>query len=132
MDFTDYGAEQTLRWVMGQAAQTPPAQLFVKLHIGDPGADAVDNPAAETTRQEWVADTINAPGGGTGGNADVLNTGDINWELIAATETYSHISLWDNVSAGNAWYKGPLIAPVPVVAGGNFQFLDQNGLVRHE
>jgi len=132
VDFTDYGAEQTLRWVLGQTAQTPPAAFWVQLHIGDPGADGTANPAAETTRQEYTPDVINAPGGGTDGNADVVNTGDINWETLAATETLSHVSIWDDPGAGNSWYKGALIAPVPVVAGGNFQFLDQNGLIRHE
>ena len=132
MDFSDYGAEQTLRWVLGQTAQTPPTQLFVKLHIGDPGANGLDNPSGTTTREEYVAGTINAPGGGTDGNADVVNTGDINWQGLVSTETLSHVSLWDDVAAGDCWYKGSLIAPVPVVAGGNFQFLDQNGLIRHE
>ena len=69
MDFTDYGAEQTLRWVLGQTAQTPPAQLFVKLHIGDPGADGTGNPSGTTVREEYVPDTINAPGGGSDGNS---------------------------------------------------------------
>ena len=132
MDFTDYGAEQTLRWVTGETPQTPPASLFVKLHIGDPGADGNQNPAQETVRQEYIPDTINAPGGGSDGNADVLNNGDIVWIGVAATEEYTHVSIWDDVSAGNSWYKGALLAGVQVVAGGNFEFLDQNGLIRHE
>ena len=131
MDFADYGAEQTLRWVLGQTAQAPPTSLFVQLHIGDPGPDGVANIAGETLRVEYVAGTIDVTGGGTG-EAFVLNTGDINWELLAATETLSHVSIWDDVAAGNCWYKGDLVAPVPVVAGGNFQFLDQNGQIKHD
>ena len=131
MDFTNYGAEQTLRWVLGQTAQAPPTEFFCALHIGDPGPDGTDNPAGETLRVEYVPDTINAVGGGTG-EADVLNTGDINWVGISDTETISHVSIWDALTGGNAWYKGDLVAPVSVVAGGNFQFLDQNGLIKHD
>ncbi len=131
MDFTNYGAEQTLRWVLGQTAQTPPTEFFLALHIGDPGPDAADNLAAETLRVEYVPDTIDDTGGGTG-EAFVLNNGDINWEGIAATETYSHVAIWDALIGGNPWYKGDLIAPVAVVAGGNFQFLDQNGQIKHD
>ena len=131
MDFTNNGAEQTLRWVLGQTAQAPPTLFFVALHIGDPGADGVDNPAAETLRVEYVPDTIDDTGGGTG-EAFVLNVGDINWENLAATETLSHVSIWDALTGGNAWYKGALVAPVQVVAGGNFQFLNQNGEIKHD
>ncbi len=131
MDFTDYGAEQTLRWVLGQSAQTPPTAFFVALHIGDPGPDAVDNNAAETLRVQYIPDTIDATGGGTG-EAFVLNDGDINWQNLAATEVLSHVSVWDALTGGNPWYKGPLIADVSVVAGGNFQFLDQNGQIKHD
>lgn len=131
MDFTDYGAAQTLRWVLGQTAQTPPSAFYVQLHIGDPGPDAIANLAAETLRVEYFPGSVDDTGGGTG-EAFVVNNGDINWEGLAATETLSHISIWDDPSAGNAWYKGPLVAPVNVVAGGNFQFLDQNGLIKHD
>ncbi len=131
MDFTDYGAAQTLRWVLGQTAQSPPTQFFVALHIGDPGALGVANPAAETLRVEYIPGSIDDTGGGTG-QAFVLNNGDINWTGLAATETLSHVSIWDALTGGNPWYKGPLVAPVAVVAGGNFQFLDQNGQIKHD
>ncbi len=131
MDFTNYGAEQTLRWVLGQTAQTPPAEFFVALHIGDPGNAGVNNPAGETLRVEYIPDAINVVGGVTG-EAFVLNNGDINWTNLAATETLSHVSIWDALTGGNSWYKGPLVAPVAVVAGGNFQFLDENGQIKHD
>ena len=131
MDFTNYGAEQTLRWVLEQTAQAPPTLFFVALHIGDPGADGVSNPAEETLRVEYIPDTIDDTGGGTG-EAFVLNVGDINWENLAATETFSHVSIWDALTGGNSWYKGALVAPVQVVAGGNFQFLNQNGQIKHD
>ncbi len=131
MDFTDYGAEQTLRWVLGEGPQAPPTEFFVALHIGDPGVDGVANPAGETLRVEYIPNPIDATGGGTG-EAFVLNNGDINWVGLSDTETISHVSIWDAVTGGNAWYKGQLVSPVPVVAGGNFQFLDENGQIKHD
>ena len=131
MDFSDYGAAQTLRWVLGQTAQAPPTQFFVALHIGDPGPTALANPAAETLRVEYTPGSIDDTGGGTG-EAFVLNVGDINWTNLTATETLSHVSIWDALTGGNPWYKGDLLAPVPVVAGGNFQFLNENGQIKHD
>jgi len=131
VDFTNHGAAQTLRWVLGQTPGTPPPAFYVQLHIGDPGPDGTQNVAGESLRVEYVPDAINDAGGATG-EADVVNTGDINWTSLAATETLTHVSIWDDISAGDCWYKGDLVAPVQVVAGGNFQFLDQNGLIRHD
>ena len=131
MDFTNYGAEQTLRWVLVQTAQAPPSEFFVALHIGDPGADGIANNAAESLRVEYFPGSIDDTGGGTG-LAIVLNVGDINWEGLAATETLSHVSIWDALVGGNPWYKGALAAPVAVVAGGNFQVLSANGQIKHD
>ena len=67
MDFTNYGAEQTLRWGLGQTAQAPPTQLFLALHIGDPGADGTANPAGEWLRGGVGLGHIGGHGGGPGG-----------------------------------------------------------------
>jgi len=134
VDFTDHGAEQTLQWALGQGTPAPPATLWIQLHIGDPGPTGVDNPAGNTERQQATFGAITSPGATAstgGGDAEALTDADIVWEGLAATETYSHISLWDDQAAGNSWYKGDLVAPVAVVAGGIFQFLAQNGLAQH-
>jgi len=134
VDFTDHGAEQALQWVLGQGTPTPPAVLWIKLHIGDPGADGAGNPAANTERQIVTFLTIVSPAisGSASGDADALTDVNIEWDALPATETYSHISVWDDATAGNSWYKGAMVAPVGVLAGGIFQFLAQNGLIRHE
>ena len=131
MDFTDNGAEQTLQWVLGQGAPTPPATLFIKLHIGDPGPTGVDNPAINTERQPVTFDTISSPGTPVDGSADSLTLGTVTWSALPAAEEYSHISLWDDLTAGAAWYKGAMVAPVTVLAGGTFEFQTQNGLLGH-
>jgi len=121
MDFTDLGASVTAEFVLGKLLSVPaPSALYIKLHIGDPGKDAVANPAAETTRALVVFDDpIPAS---TDGRAQALTAADVIWTAVAATETYSHMSIWDDLTAGNPWYKGAIVAPIAVTAGSNFKF----------
>ena len=132
MDFTTNGATESLQWVLGQGTPTPPAAFWVKLHIGDPGADATANPAANTERQQITWNTISSPGTASGGSADADNSNNLEWTAVAATETYSHISIWDASTGGAAWYKGAMLVPVGVLAGGTFQFLIGNAFAGHE
>lgn len=121
MDFTDYGALKTLEWALNVGSPSPPSALFAKLHIGDPGADGIDNPAVNTERQQL---SFAAPANtGTDGRAQALTNASAVWVDLPQTETYTHISLWDLSTGGNAWYKGELGAPVPVLAGAAFAFV---------
>lgn len=90
---TTYGANAILD---GTAM---PATLYIKLHIGNPGVNAANNAAAETTRQAMTRDAASA---GATQNAAVIQ-----WFNAAATEVITHISLWDDVSAGNPWWVIP-------------------------
>jgi hypothetical protein len=67
--------------------------VYVKLHTGDPGEDCTGNAASDA---------------------------DITWTNVAATETYSHISIWDAVNAGNPLWYGALTASKAVTAGDTF------------
>ena len=89
------------------------AQPYAKLHLGDPGEDATSNPAAETTRK---AITFNAASSGS-----MAAAATVTWTNVAATEVYTHWSLWDNVSAGNALWSGAFNASASVTAGDTFQ-----------
>lgn len=119
-DFTDYGALATLQAVLAQTPPAMPLTIWVKLHIGDPGKDAVDNPAANDERVEitWGA-AVNTS---ADGRAQAVSDVAVGWASVPATETYSHISLWDAETLGNPWYKDAMVAPVPVTAGGAFVF----------
>lgn len=86
--------------------------VFVKLHTGDPGAAGTSNAATETTRK---AASFAAA------SAGVANTdADMAWTSVAGTETYSHVSLWDDVSAGNFLGSDSLDTQRAVTAGDNF------------
>ncbi len=114
MSKTNYLEKKQLDHVLGVAAFTQPAALYLKLHIGDPGEDATANAAAETTRKAvtFAAATL---GAGTS-----LSNLQAQWVGVAATETYSYASLWDALTGGNPLYTGALTSPVSVTAGGTF------------
>lgn len=74
-------------------AFTAPSSLNVQLHVGDPGAAGTANPSAVTTRQ--VA-TVSASAAGSA--LALSNTPAFS---MTATETISHISIWDASTSGN-------------------------------
>ena len=91
---------------------TAPAALYAKLHTGDPGEDGTANAATETTR--------NAVEFGAASNGVVSLSNTPSWTSVSTTETYSHISIWDNSTAGNCWGSGALTSSVSVTAGDTF------------
>ena len=72
-----------------------PATLYVKLHVGDPGPDALDNEATSTTRPPF---TRTAAVAGVANNADLIE-----WLLYPAVEILTHVTIWDDATAGNPW-----------------------------
>jgi len=89
------------------------AQVYAKLHIGDPGAAGTANPATETTRK---AVSFGATAAGA-----VSNDTIVTWTSIAATgtEDLTHVSLWDDLTAGNFLASGTITSN-PVVSGDTF------------
>jgi hypothetical protein len=98
----------------GGTAYTQPTNLYVKLHLGDAGEAGTANAAAETTRIEV---TFGAPSDGV-----MLNDAEVLWEAVSTTESYTHFSVWDDVSAGNNLGAGALGATVEITAGEDARF----------
>ena len=111
MSITNYAENKLLDTLRNQSFAVTTA--YVKLHTGDPGEDATNNAATETTRK---AVTWSAASGGS-----LASSATLEWTNVAATETYSHWSLWDNASAGNPLWKGALSSSAAVTAGDTFQ-----------
>ena len=88
------------------------AARYVQLHTGDPGEAGTNNVATETDRQEL--DDAAAAGG------TYTSPNDLEWVSVAATETYSHVSIWDAAAAGNCLWSGALTSPQPVNIGNTF------------
>jgi hypothetical protein len=79
--------------VLRGTSYTAPASVWLKVHTGDPGAAGTSNASAETTRKQV---TFAAPSAGS----SVATA--VSWAAWSAgPETISHVSLWDNSTAGN-------------------------------
>jgi hypothetical protein len=88
------------------AAFTAPAGTFIKLHTADPGAAGATAPSAVTTRQ---AATFSAA------SAGALALSNAPAFSMTATETITHISVWDAASAGNLLWTAALTTAKSVV-----------------
>jgi hypothetical protein len=113
MSISNYAENKILDHVTGEASWTMPTTVYVKLHTGDPGEAATSNAATETTRK---AATWSAASSGS-----IATDATIEWTNVSTTETYTHWSLWDNSTAGNALWTGALSASAAVTAGDTFQ-----------
>lgn len=105
MSISNYGENQLLG--------TVPSPIFVKLHTGDPGEDCTSNAAATTLRKSVTLAA--ASSGSRASSADGL------WSSVANAETISHVSLWDDLSAGNPWWSGALAASKTLAVGDDFK-----------
>ena len=104
--------ENELLDAVANASAYSAAGVYVKLHLGDPGEDGTANAAAETDR---VAASFGAAASGT-----ATSDAAVEWTNVAASETISHISLWDASTAGNCLWTGALTASKAVNAGDTF------------
>ncbi len=88
------------------------AQVYVKLHTGDPGEDGTPNAAGETDR---TAASFGAASGGV-----CTSDAAVSWSSVSTTETYTYVSFWDASSGGNCLGSGALTSSVAVTAGDDF------------
>lgn len=110
MTLSNYLEGAFLDHLTDNATLTPPADIYAKLHTGDPGEAGTNNASAETTRK------VVAFGAASSGVA--TSTGTISWTTWAAgSETISYVSLWDNSTAGNCLGSGALAASKSVANG---------------
>ncbi|AIY17793.1 hypothetical protein GUY44_07220 [Pimelobacter simplex] len=88
----------------GGANVTAVTTAYVKLHTGDPGAAGSANAAAGSTTRVAVSHT--APAGG----AMTMSGTAPAWTNGGTSETITHISVWDSLTAGSCKYTGQLSA----------------------
>lgn len=113
MSISNYAELKILDHTTGRAAWTAPSGVYLKLHTGDAGEDGTANAATETTRKVV---TFSAAASGS-----IASSATVSWTSVAATETYSHWSLWDASTAGNCLWTGALSSSASVTAGDTFQ-----------
>lgn len=90
------------------------AAVWVKLHTGDPGSAGTSNAAANTTRKQ-------ATFGSAASGRAISNTVAVEWTNVPNTETYSHVSLWDDETAGSFLGRDDLSSSAAVTVGDTFR-----------
>jgi len=113
MSISNYAELKILEHTTGKTAWTIPTNVYVKLHTADAGEAGTSNAATETTRKvaAWA----------TAASGSIATSATLEWTNVAATETYSHWSLWDASTAGNCLWTGALSSSAAVTAGDTFQ-----------
>lgn len=113
MSISNYAELKILEHTTGKTAWTIPSNVYVKLHTGDAGEDGTSNAASEATRKvaAWA----------TASSGAIATSATLEWTNVAATETYTHWSLWDALTAGNCLWTGALSSSAAVTAGDTFQ-----------
>ena len=77
-------------------------QVYVKLHVGDPGSAATANAATETTRKSVSFAAASA--------GAIASDADISWTNISGSQDATHFSAWDSLTAGNFLFSGTITA----------------------
>ncbi len=113
MSISNYAELKILEHTTGKTAWTIPSNVYVKLHTGDAGEAGTTNAATETTRKvaAWA----------TASSGSIATSATLEWTNVAATETYSHWSMWDASTGGNCLWTGALSSSAAVTAGDTFQ-----------
>ena len=93
---------------LGNATAFSVTDVYIKLHVGDPGANGTSNPATETTRKVV---TFAAASNGT-----IASDSAATWTNIAGSEDATHFTSWDNLTAGNFLFSGTVTSN-PYTAG---------------
>ena len=75
-------------------------QVYIKLHVGDPGANATSNAATETTRKSVSFGAASA--------GAIASDADISWTNISGSQDATHFSTWDSLTAGNFLFSGTI------------------------
>jgi hypothetical protein len=93
---------------LGNATAFSVTDVYIKLHVGDPGANGTSNPATETTRKVV---TFAAASNGT-----IASDSAATWTNIAGSQDATHFTSWDNLTTGNFLFSGTITSN-PYTAG---------------
>jgi hypothetical protein len=93
---------------LGNATAFSVADVYIKLHVGDPGANGTTNPATETTRKVVTF--------AAAANGSIASDSAATWTNIAGSQDATHFTAWDNLTAGNFLFSGTITSN-PYTAG---------------
>lgn len=94
------------------------ADPYISLHTANPG----ETGTSEATGGSYAR--VQAAFGAASSGA-VVNSGNIDFTGMPAV-TVTHVGVWDDPTAGNHLWNGPLTSSVPVSAGATFRIATSN------
>lgn len=109
-----YLANKILDHVFRNVPYTPPATIYLKLHLGQPGGAGTSFPSVVTTR-------LAVPFAAAAGGAVTVTTTYPVYSMTA-TELLTHGSYWDAPTGGNFLASGQLSTPTPESNGNTYTF----------
>ena len=114
MTASNFAELEILDWLGGNGAPSTVTNVFVKMHIGDPGEDCTANPAGHTTRA--------AASFGVASAGSIANDALVSFTSVSTAETWTHWSTWDASTAGNPLMYGALTVSKTMAIGDNAEF----------
>lgn len=100
-------ANDFLEWLCNASATSAaPTNIWIQLHVGDPGASGTANVAGNATRKDLTASM------GTAASGLISNNVAITWTSgeVDTSEDYTHWALFDASTAGTFLCSGTMTA----------------------
>jgi hypothetical protein len=85
--------------------------VYVKLHVGDPGSAGTANAATETTRK-----AVSFAGASAG---SIASDADVTWTNISGSQDATFFTAWDSLDAGSFLFSGTITGN-PYTAGDTY------------
>jgi hypothetical protein len=85
--------------------------VYVKLHVGDPGSEGTANAATETTRK-----AVSFAGASAG---SIASDADVTWTNISGSQDATFFTAWDSLDAGSFLFSGTITGN-PYTAGDTY------------
>jgi len=85
--------------------------VYVKLHVGDPGSAGTANAATETTRK-----AVSFAGAS---NGSIASDADVSWTNISGSQDATFFTAWDSLTTGNFLFSGTITGN-PYTAGDTY------------
>lgn len=125
MSLSNYAENAILTWwLTNDAAPTRPTAWWVQLHMTDPTDTGTGGTQPTITANDYDRQSLGATGFSTPTTGTNSNEAAVTWTANggAATYIFTHVSIWDAVTAGNCLFTGALAVSETVAAGGTITF----------
>lgn len=124
MSLSNYSENLLLNYLLNTSAVTRPTAWYVQLHMSDPTDTGTGGTEPTIIAGDYARKTLGASGMSTATAGSCSNPASVSWtaDATAATYVFTHVSIWDAVTAGNCLFTGALALPETVAANGVITF----------